>query len=55
MHLFANTAARAIPDDKRGWAVGAGMTLKMPGIRRTPSRVQVAYTEGRHRPMPARA
>ena len=41
-----NNACQGYPDDKWGWAVGAGMTLKMPWDPKDTFSFQVAYTEG---------
>ena len=42
----AQTACEGYPSDKWGWAVGAGMTLKMPWDPKDTFSFQVAYTEG---------
>jgi hypothetical protein len=42
----ANTTLCGHPDDKWGWAIGAGMTLKMPWDQRDTLSFQVAYAEG---------
>ena len=42
----ANTACEGYPGDKWGWAVGAGMTLKMPWDPKDTFSFQVAYAEG---------
>ena len=41
-----NTACEGYPGDKWGWAVGAGMTLKMPWDPKDTLSFQVAYSEG---------
>jgi hypothetical protein len=42
----ANTTICGHPDDKWGWAIGAGMTLKMPWDQKDTLSFQVAYAEG---------
>ena len=42
----ANDACEGFPSDKWGWAVGAGMTLKMPWDPKDTLSFQVAYSEG---------
>ncbi len=41
-----NTTACGYPDDKWGWAVGAGMTLKMPWDAKDTLSGQIAYAKG---------
>jgi hypothetical protein len=42
----ANAVSAGHPDDKWGWAIGAGMTLKMPWDAKDTLSFQVAYAEG---------